>query len=295
VEWVGLSLLVALLLAAAVTLGIRLPGTALVEAIASRLLCATAMADSCGDETRLIAAYGSELGRLVAEQMPSLAFEARSRAVPVDFRRCRRRACGDGPPGRLVLRTETGLPLTAFVHVVDCRAGDAEEPQADCSGRRAGNLYVQYWTYYPESATLRGVPVLGAAGYHRDDWESLQVRIGPDGEIAQRASSHHGYNHAKGFANAGSDVGIGPLRGLAEALGVRRRHGWGPRNPLLFVSGGSHAGNVGGVARIERVAPSDRIRLVPLEPIAAADRRRFAVSPPWRKRVWTDPEASGTD
>lgn len=300
VEWVGVVLVVALLLAALLATGVRVPGGELARAVASRLLCAVALAERCGDEPALIAAYGSEVGALVREQMPSLAFERGSRALPVDFRRCRRSACSDGPEHGMVDRSDAGLPVTAFVRVVDCRAEAAattEAGGADCSGPRAGNLYIQYWTYYADSATLRGVPVAGDAGYHRDDWESFQVRIGPEGRVDARASSHHGYNHVQGVANWGSDVGSAALNEVAETLGARPHNGWGSPSGLLLVSGGSHAGNVGGFPRIERLTPGNRVHLVPLEPIAAAegDRHRFAVSPPWRKRVWVDPEASGTD
>jgi hypothetical protein len=35
---------------------------------------------------------------------------------------------------------------------------------------------------------------------------------------------------------------------------------------------------------------------VPLEPIAASDPdTEFAITPPWRKQVWSDPEYTGTD
>lgn len=306
VEWVGLLLVVALLLAALLAAGVRVPGAALARAIASKILCAAALADNCGDEPVLIAAYGPEVGRLVREHMPSLLFERGSRAVPVDFRRCRSSACGDGAEHGLVRRSERGLPVTAFVHVVDCRPEAAQETEAagaDCSGERAGNLYLQYWTYYVDSATFRGVPVLGTAGYHRDDWESVQIRIRPGGEVDVRASSHNGYNHARGAGNWGSDAGIGPLKDIAEALGARARNGWGPETRLLLVSGGSHAGNARGIPDIDRLTPGRRVHLVPLESIVAelhpagagTPAPRFAVSPPWRKRVWRDPEAEGTD
>lgn len=298
VEWVALLAVVALLLVALVAAGVRVPGAALAQAVASRLLCAAALADSCGDEPELIAAYGTEVGALARRHMPALLYERRSRALPVDFRRCRRSACADGPQRGIVGRSDAGLPATAFVHVVDCRSGAAAESEAegvDCSGSRAGNLYLQYWLYYVDSATLRGVPVAGERGYHRDDWESVQIRIGPDGEVSQRASSHHGYNHTQGIANWGSDAGIGPLNEIAEAVGARDAGGWGPASGMLLVSGGSHAGNVSGMPRFERLTPSDRVRLVPLEPIVATDRTTFAVSPPWRKHVWLDPEATRTD
>ena len=102
---------------------------------------------------------------------------------------------------------------------------------------------------------------------------------------------------SQSVANAGSDAGIDPLKDAAEAVGARPDNGWGPETHMLVVSGGSHAGNTNGFLRIDRVTPGRRVHLVPLEPIAAAegDSYRFAISPPWRKRVWRDPEASGTD
>ena len=90
VEWVGLLLR---RLAAAgrrwSRSGCGCRASALARAIASRILCAAALADGCGDEPALIAAYGTEVGKLVRRHMPTLAFEEGSRAVPVDFRRCR--------------------------------------------------------------------------------------------------------------------------------------------------------------------------------------------------------------
>src|SRR4051812_31476386 len=112
VEWVGLLLLVALFLTGLVAIGVRVPGTALARAVASRILCAASIADSCdGDEPTLIAAYGTEVGKLVRKHMPSLLFERGSHAVPVDFRRCRSTACGDGAERGYVRRTDAGLPV----------------------------------------------------------------------------------------------------------------------------------------------------------------------------------------
>jgi hypothetical protein len=297
VEWVGTLCVVALLLAGLVAAGVMVPGATLARAVASRILCAVSLADGCGDEPALIAAYGTEVGRLVRRHMPTIAFEQGSRALPVDFRRCRSTACGDGPSHGLVHRTDAGLPVSAFVHVVDCRAGAAERAEAEganCAGRRAGNLYIQYWTYYADSATLRDLPVVGDEGFHADDWEGVQIRIGRDGRADERASSHDGYNYALSVDNWGSDAGIEPLRSIAEALGARAVNGWGPETHMLLVSGGSHAGNVIGAPRTDRFTPGRRIHLIPLEPIAAASGARFAINPPWRKRVWRDPEAEGT-
>jgi hypothetical protein len=301
VEWIGLLLLVLLLLAALLAAGLRLPVSSLARSIAARIVCAVTLSDVCGQEPELVAAYGSELADLVRAHAPGLAYERGMHALPVDFRSCRSPSCGDGPGEGVVSRSDAGEPVVAFVHIVDCRptaATATERVGGDCSGERAGNIYVQYWTYYADSATLRGVPVAGGRGYHHDDWEGVQFRIGPDGEVDQRASSHHGYNCEQGAANWGSDAGIGILEQAAERLGARPHGGWCSASDWLFVSGGSHAGNVRGDARdIGRVTPGRRVRLIPLEPIAAGEAGpppTFAVSAPWLKQVWRDPEAEGT-
>jgi hypothetical protein len=286
VEWVGTVLVVSLLMVALVTAGVRVPGASLAQELADGILCAAALTDGCGDEPVLVAAYGTEVGKLVRDHMPTLAFEEGSRAVPVDFRRCRSSACADDSGEGLVQRTDERLPVTAFVHVIDCREERAEQTEAestDCSGDRAGSLYIQYWTYYADSATLRGVPVAGKKGYHADDWESVQLRFRPDGEVDQRASSHHGYNYAGSMRNWGSDAGL------------VSHESWGSETGVLLVSGGSHAGNTIGFAEIDRFTPGRRVRLIPLEQIAATSTTQFAVSPPWLKKVWLDPEAEGTD
>lgn len=299
VEWVGLVCLVSLALAGAIAVGVEVPGVGLARAIGSRVLCAAALAEDCGSEPALIAEYGAEVGELVRRHMPTLFFERGSRAVPVDFRRCRETRCGDGARRGFVARSKAGLPVTAFVHAIDCREGEAEGTEAsggNCSGPRAGNLYIQFWTYYADSATFRGVPVAGDAGYHLDDWEGVQVRIRPDGSVQERATSHEGFNERPGKARGwASDAGVSPLEDVEEAIGLRGRNGWGPETHILNVSGGSHAGNTTGIPDFERIALSGRIHLIPLEPIAAETSARFAVNPPWRKRAWRDPEAEGTD
>jgi hypothetical protein len=298
VEWIGTLCVVALLLVGLVAAGVRVPGASLAEAVGSRILCAAALADGCGDEPVLIAAYGTEVGKLVREHMPMLAFEEGSRAVPVDFRRCRETACSDRSEHGEVHRTDRGLPVTAFVHVVDCRVGEEEHSEAggaDCSGPRGGNLYIQYWTYYPDSATLRDVPIAGGAGFHLDDWEGVQIRIGPHGRVDERASSHNGYNYRRSVGNWGSDAGLNLVNGVVEAIGARERNGWGSETGIVLVSGGSHAGNAAGIPHVDHFIPGRRVHLIPLEPIAATYTSTFAITPPWQKKVWRDPEAEGTD
>src|SRR5215204_2076558 len=96
VEWMGVLCVVGLLMAGLVAAGAGVPGAGLARAVGPRPLCAAALAARCGDEPGLIAAYGTEVGKLVRRHMPTLLFERGSRAVPVDFRRCRSTACGDG-------------------------------------------------------------------------------------------------------------------------------------------------------------------------------------------------------
>jgi hypothetical protein len=62
--------------------------------------------------------------------------------------------------------------VVAFVHIVDCRAlavRRTERLGGDCSGNRAGNLYLQYWFYYAGSATAEGsvIPGGGPGGEQR--------------------------------------------------------------------------------------------------------------------------------
>src|SRR3954468_21714415 len=131
VEWVGTLLVVSTAMLVLVAAGVRVPGAMPAGAVADRILCAASLSAGCGDEPTLMAAYGSEVGKLVRQHMPTLAFEDGSRAVPVDFRRCRGTGCGDGPGDGLVHRTDEGLAVTAFVHVIDCREQRAEESEAE--------------------------------------------------------------------------------------------------------------------------------------------------------------------
>lgn len=294
VEWLALVMLVALLLAALVASGVRPPGTGLVEALAGRLLCAVG-AGACGQTPALVAAYGPEIAAEVRRHAPGLAFERGETSMPVDFRKCRRRSCaghdGRGPLGA----TSGGRQPVAFTRVIDCRRPD-EQPECDGEARR-GNLYIQYWFYYPDSATFRGVPVLERRGYHPHDWESLQIRVGPDGRVEARASSHRGHNHSQGVLNWASDAGLAPVNAVLEKVGARPSGGWGEPSGWLFVSAGSHAGNVRGKPfRIAAYSRPEDLHLIPIEDVADDfDRPDFApITPPWAKRLWRDPEAATT-
>lgn len=278
VEWVGLLLLAMLVLAAVlVTVGWRLVRTDLRDAILENLVCAVRLTEDCRSEPELRADYGHEVAALVRANAPALLYEGGMTAMPVDFRRCRIDQCAAGPgEGRNVLRAERGEGAVAFTHVIDCRPGGSRPDGADCSGPRNDRVYLQYWFYYPGSATgegstpLKGVirkasSAVGHSTFHQDDWESFQVRVDPDGRRFARASSHSGY---------------GP--------------GWVPNRDRIYVSGGSHAGQAT-VRAVARATKDDRLGLIPMRSIAASDTTPFAITPPWRKRVYLDPEYGGTD
>ena len=110
------------------------------------------------------------------------------------------------------------------------------------------------------------------------------MRIAADGTVTARASSHHSYNgRSGGLGSVRSDAGWSPKAGWDTALGA------------LHVAAGSHAGTTEGQPGDTRhIDPAD-LRLIPLEPIAAAGGLPgFAVTPPWEKGVWSDPESTGT-
>jgi hypothetical protein len=318
VEWVGLIGLVALLMVAMLAGGARFPFSSLAGTLADKLICAASIGDNC-EPSELVAAYGDDLAGLVRRHTPSIAYEDGMAALPVDYRKCRVTECADGPAEGALTSSFEGQPVTEFVHVIDCRPEAVEETEAagaDCTGDRSGNLYLQYWTYYANSRSWDGVPVAEDLGFHEDDWEGVQVRVNADGSADERASSHNGYNYERSVANWGSDIGWGPAEDVADEIqdvagqvdlpidspvhiAGRRPGGWGPETGWLFVSGGSHAGNAKSpLGEIHRTTPHGGISLVPLEPIADGHPGRIhafgKISPPWRKDVWSDPEADGT-
>lgn len=284
-EWLGVVLLVALALAGLGLAGVRIPGADFAVDLLAKLRCAVALGGpGCGGpDAELILAYGDEVAELARKHLPQIRYEDGMRALPVDFRSCRRDACADGAESGDVAASEAGESVTAFVRALDCRGGlaAAAAMSADCSGARSGSLYLQYWLYYPGSRWLGQLP--GGGDFHADDWESVQVRIAADGAVDSRASSHHGYNHEGGFGAWLSDAG------------VTKRAGWGPATGRYYVSGGTHAGRVAGGDAGDRWTDPAQITLVPLESLSdQADRWDFAITAPWFKGAYRDPESWST-
>jgi len=287
VDLIGTVLLVAVLFGSLLTVGgLAGPAARLAATISGRLLCAVRASAACRPPpAALQTAYGTDLAVLVGRHAPEIRFEeGEFVSLPVDPRDCRERRCADSSePGRLG-RSFEDHPATAFVRLIDCR--EPPDPGvADCSRQRGGNLYIQYWLYFPESATRP----LGGRGFHADDWESYQARIEPGRRVSVRASSHHGYNHGADPISDVGRVGLGPVS--LDARGPA----WGPSGGFLWVSAGSHAGRVAGGDHYTRSIPSERLRLIPMETeLDSLSTLEYAVVPPWLKAVWRDPEQLGT-
>ena len=300
VEWTGVVTLVALALGAAVAFVPAVDGRSVGSWLAHSILCALRGGCSDGGADALAAAYGAPDAELVRRYAPNIVYEPGTHTLPVDFRRCRSHRCSDAPDDRALKvsrSTHTGEPAVAFTHVV----------------RRDGEVFIQYWLYYPDSTTgFRGSkrawdnsPAIRAGrypGFHPDDWEAYQVRIGRDGAAQVRASSHHWYQGCKepqcrnrwigwtGWTRVsrGSHAGHIPYETQWEVSPARRR-GRATRRvtgyrPLLP-----------GRDLDERTTSAAALELIPIETLSAgALATEFEVTPPWLKDVYSDPLSDST-
>jgi hypothetical protein len=295
IELTLLLLLASLSLGALGAVGLRLDGRSFGGFLAFRIVCTIERDCHDGDDA-LTRAYGTRDAALVRELAPNLVYEPGERQLPVDWRDCRRTACAEAPGERDldVHRSHAGERATAFTRVL----------------RRDGRTYIQYWLYYPHSATawagsdelwesvwrraerhglVRRPPAY--PGSHRDDWEAYAVRIDPGGRVWVRASSHRHWQACKWFWC---------------------RNDWTARTGWTRVSRGSHAGHIplrhelhGPPFRVEQVplvpgrdlnertTTAEGLRLVPLETLDARGYRAIDedIEPPWQKDAYWDPES----
>src|SRR5262249_33155911 len=147
------------------------------------------------------------------------------------------------------------------------------------------------------------------------DWASDAAGKVPGATLVRDAGERLGLRDQRGwtpsegtyYVSGGSHAGHteeGSLRrGLVgllatESLALRADRLHGPlgraeerhRQQLLATRLSSMLFGPGG-----RTTPRGSLRLVPLERLSDRDRYSFAISPPWRKRVYFDPEYEGTD
>jgi hypothetical protein len=314
VEWLGLLLVLALGLGALVALTPLVDGRSLGGFLAHRFVCAVRGGCSQLDgDAALARAYGPRVAGLVRSHAPGLVYEPGERQLPVDWRRCREPRCATAPDDRDldVHRSAAGVPATVFTRVL----------------RRGGRTYIQYWLYYPDSNSvvagsdkawetlwllprLRGIVAAapGYPGYHRDDWESFQIRLEPDGGTWVRASSHGHYQGCKenecqgrwvggsGWTRVsrGSHAGHIPFR--TELRGPPVAGGWAGKTPGRAAPRLRRLPLYPGPDNRERTSTSEGLRLVPLETRAHGRYRRRddGIAPPWRKDVYDHPESDGS-
>ena len=253
--------------------------------------------DDCGPPG-LDDVYGSELAELVREYAPGLIYETGMSALPVDFRQCRITSCsgGEGPGERR--RSQEGKRVSAFVHVVDCREDERAAGWRGLLGRPRRQ---------PLPPVLLLLPGERNASRASSAASAITMTTGSPSGCGSGPTATPTFARPPTTATTtswGWTTGA-RTRGSALCATSRRRSalraegGWGPDTGWLFVSGGSHAGNAkGDLRRIGSWTTPSNVNLIPLEPIAAADEHaefEFAVDPPWRKDVWWNPEAEGTN
>jgi hypothetical protein len=249
------------------------------------------------DERALVTAYGERAAARVRELAPGLVFEGGERQLPVDWRECRRPECAGAPDdGALDAHiTAAGLRATAFTRLI----------------RRGGQLYVEYWLYYPDSNSTLGasdriwsLTGLPYPGFHRDDWEGAVVRLDRGGRIWIRASSHGGFQGCKWRECDGrwvrSTGWVRVSRGSHSGhVPYRSELVWDPPPPPLSPRSLARPPRRRRIPLLpgrdleERTTSAEGLRLVPLE---TRGRHGYvpldpAVRPPWRKRAYRDPEA----
>ena len=288
VEWIGLVLLAGVAFAALAALVPHVDGRSFGGLLAHRIACTAKGGCDDGDD-ELAHAYGNDGAALVRRHAPSLVYEPGERQLPVDWRTCRTPRCAEAPDDRDLdaHRSTAGEPATVFTRLI----------------RRGGRTWVQYWLYFPDSnSTWMGSDVAWEAswllpqlrrivagtsdypGFHKDDWESIQVRIDPDGRTWIRASAHGGYKTCADCDDA-----------------------WMPATGWTAVSRGSHAGHVPttpsgarplypGADMRERTSTAEGLRLIPLETLKrnAYGRLDPGISPPWEKEVYRRPRSKGS-
>ena len=285
VEWVGLVALVSLVLLALVAAGVRVPGAPLARAVADRILCAASLADGCGDEPALIAAYGDEVGELVRRHMPMLAFErglagGPGRLPPLPRQRVRRRGGrGPGPhdrrrPARHRLRPRGRLP----------RGGGGANRSRRCRLLRRARRQ-------PLRAVLDLLRRLGDAARHagRRGQGLPRRRLGERAvprRPRRRASSSEPPPTTATTTSSPTTTGPPTPASSPTTAGARR--------PTSCSSPAAATPATRSASPTPTATPPAAASTWSRSSRSPPPAPEFAISPPWLKQVWLDPEAEGT-
>ena len=165
--------------------------------------------DWCEHSDGLERAYGAGTAALVRRFAPDVIYERGSAELPVDFRRCRRNECSNGPDRPSPIdRSGAGLRVTAFTRVIDAavRRG-AATCSTGCTTRRAS----------PAASGASSVRWQALAGPPCGRLGGLPGAIGPAGGMSSRATAHGGY---RGFKHT---EGWGPWTGPVPRVGRQPR------------------------------------------------------------------------
>jgi hypothetical protein len=249
VEYAGIAAVVALLLAlAAVALGPpRIPWASLIH-----------LPRHHHTDTRDERALKDEaLGPLIAAAAPAIVLErdpyGEDDEVPTSDG-CRSVRCAAWPAARCVL----------YVHVV----------------REPARTVLEFWTYYPTSQTSH-LPLAALRGFHRDDWEGVEVALAPGGRVlGARGSAHFGWNGSAPWWEEHRDD-FAPYAGVVyRAAGS---HALGLRRGDIDLAGDGWNGDLGTLAPGTcelRAADRAGMHARAFDPGAVA---------PWAKQAWSDP------
>ena len=301
VEWTGLVLVVAAVLAGAGATA----GALHAPSLARSIRCAV-LAGCHGEDRALASAYGDDVAGQVRAWAPGFAYEPGTLTLPVDFRRCRAHRCADAPDarGEDVWRSATGESrATVFTHVVDLR-------------RRGGPLYLQYWLYYPDSTYMGGAYAVSRARFVRDT---------PVGALAGRSRDT---TTTTGRATSSSSCRTGECSSARRRTTATRGAGAGPTSTSCRASHAcrtwagaacvssatrapapgrpTRAGRGSRAARTPATSPTARMTTngAPSPTASCSSRSRrlsegdlttsFAIVPPWRKPGYAAPERTDT-
>jgi hypothetical protein len=202
------------------------------------------------------------LGALIAATAPTIVLERDAYGVDSTVPSsdgCRSLGCAAFGRARCVL----------YVHVV-------HEP---------ARLVLEYWLYYPTSQSDH-LPIVALQGYHRDDWEGIEIALTPGGQLeGARASAHLGWNGSAPWWDELRDDWA-PYAGVVyRAAGS---HANGLRRGDIDLAGDSWNGDLGAVPSGScelRAADRAGVRAREFDPGAVA---------PWVKQAWSDPGVEHT-